>query len=99
MHYSKEMVDKWANGFNLLLEGNSIHEDNEKLQKLLDLNQAYQQKHGFIFIIKASGKSIDDVIAAIESRIDNDTDLEIKNAAHQQELITLLRVQQYIDSL
>lgn len=64
----------------------------ETLQALQALNHAYLEKHGFIFIIFATGKSADQMLQALQNRINNDTATEIANAAEQQLKIAILRI-------
>jgi 2-oxo-4-hydroxy-4-carboxy-5-ureidoimidazoline decarboxylase len=66
--------------------------DEATLQKLHQLNQAYLAKHGFIFIICATGLSAQTMLGALQSRIDNDTATEITLAAAEQLKITQLRI-------
>lgn len=40
-------------------------------QQLAALNKAYKEKHGFIFIVCASGKSAVEMLAAIKQRLPN----------------------------
>ena len=62
------------------------------LQALADENQAYLDRHGFIFIVFASGKSADQMLDQLRARINNSTEQELKLAAAQQLKITLLRL-------
>jgi 2-oxo-4-hydroxy-4-carboxy-5-ureidoimidazoline decarboxylase len=71
----------------------------ETLQQLHKLNHAYLNKHGFIFIIFATGKSAEEMLAALKSRIDNDTETEIENAAAEQIKITLLRINKNLQEI
>ncbi|MBE1301682.1 MAG: 2-oxo-4-hydroxy-4-carboxy-5-ureidoimidazoline decarboxylase [Alteromonadaceae bacterium] len=66
--------------------------DENTLQMLLQKNKEYLNKHGFIFIIFATGKSAKEMLSALLSRIDNNTDVEIANAAAEQNKITQLRL-------
>lgn len=63
------------------------------LQALQQTNKDYLAKHGFIFIICASGLSADTMLLALQKRISNDTNTEIKTAAQEQLKITLLRIE------
>jgi len=56
------------------------------------LNSAYVQKFGFPFIIAVKGLDKADILAAFETRIDNDRDTELKTATAQVEKIALLRL-------
>eukprot|EP00656_Telonema_subtile_P043807 TRINITY_DN5010_c0_g1_i1.p1 TRINITY_DN5010_c0_g1~~TRINITY_DN5010_c0_g1_i1.p1 ORF type:complete len:171 (-),score=48.79 TRINITY_DN5010_c0_g1_i1:12-524(-) len=51
----------------------------EVLGRLLDLNQRYKDKFGYIFIICASGKSAEEMAQACEERLGNDPEAELRN--------------------
>lgn len=73
-------------------QGQVAHADEATLEELQSLNDTYYEKFGFIFIICASGKSAQEMLAAIKSRIDNSREQEIENAACEQAKITRLRL-------
>ena len=56
------------------------------------LNSAYVEKFGFPFIIAVKGLNRDDILAAFETRINNDRDVEFATACAQVERIALLRL-------
>ncbi len=62
------------------------------LSELAHGNQTYYERFGFIFIICATGKSADEMLAALRARLNNDRETELKIAAEQQRLITRLRL-------
>ncbi|QJR79548.1 2-oxo-4-hydroxy-4-carboxy-5-ureidoimidazoline decarboxylase [Alteromonas pelagimontana] len=66
--------------------------DEQTLSSLRDHNLTYQEKHGFIFIIFASGLDADTMLNALKTRINNSTNTEIQNAAVEQLKITQLRI-------
>jgi OHCU decarboxylase len=57
------------------------------------LNDAYAARFGYIFIICATGKSADEVLAALRARLANDPDTELGVAATEQAHITRLRLE------
>jgi 2-oxo-4-hydroxy-4-carboxy-5-ureidoimidazoline decarboxylase len=63
------------------------------LHELAELNQAYLARFGFIFIVFATGKTADRMLAILKSRIDNTRDQELANAAAEQLKITRLRIE------
>ena len=63
------------------------------LRELAMLNAAYLQRFGFIFIVFATGKTADEMLAILKSRIGNDRQQEIANAAAEQLKITRLRLE------
>ncbi|MDC8831460.1 2-oxo-4-hydroxy-4-carboxy-5-ureidoimidazoline decarboxylase [Alteromonas gilva] len=62
------------------------------LRALHELNHRYVDRHGFIFIICATGLSADIMLDELRQRLPNDTATELANAAEQQIQITLLRL-------
>ncbi len=49
----------------------------ELLDQLAALNDEYYQKNNFVFLICATGKTIDQMISALESRLSNTTEQEV----------------------
>lgn len=63
------------------------------LHALHDGNQAYEDKFGYIFIVCASGKSAEEMLAILQSRLPNDAPREIRVAADEQNKITKIRLE------
>lgn len=66
------------------------------LQELMQLNQEYEQKFGFIFIVCATGKSAIEMLEILKSRIKNDFDQELLNASEEQSKITRIRLEKLL---
>ena len=66
--------------------------DDQVIEQLAQLNQQYDQRFGFIFIVCATGKSAAEMLAILASRIDNDRETELKNAAEEQRKILQIRL-------
>lgn len=62
------------------------------LQQLKEANHAYLDKHGFIFIICATGLSAEKMLQELQSRLPNTSEQEIEKASEEQIKITLLRL-------
>ena len=60
--------------------------------RLAARNDDYFVKNGFIFIIKATGKTADEMLALLEERLQNPRDVEILRAGGEQAKITALRL-------
>ena len=60
------------------------------------LNREYEDRFGFIFIVCASGKSSEEMLAILNSRIGNDRDTELRIAAEEQTKITKLRLRKLL---
>ncbi|MDH3710115.1 MAG: 2-oxo-4-hydroxy-4-carboxy-5-ureidoimidazoline decarboxylase [Cyclobacteriaceae bacterium] len=74
----------------------TLQSDEETLIQLADFNQQYLDKFGYIFIICATGKSAEEMLQALKSRINNEEDQEITIAAAEQAQITQLRLQKLL---
>lgn len=72
------------------------HADENLLKKLAAGNDAYEKKFGFIFIVCATGKQADEMLALLETRLPNERETELKTAAAEQHKITTLRLQKLI---
>ena len=70
----------------------------KKAVKLAELNRAYEEKFGFIFIVCASGKSSDEMLAILRNRLGNNPDEELRNAAAEQAKITQLRLKKLLNA-
>jgi len=61
-------------------------------------NLKYEQRFGFIFIICATGKSAEEMLAALNGRLNNDSKTELRGAAEEQRKITQLRLQKLLEN-
>lgn len=69
------------------------HASMETIKELAEYNDKYEKKFGFIFIICATGKTADEMLALIKERINNDYQTELKIAMGEQNKITKLRLE------
>lgn len=63
------------------------------LLALRDGNRAYKDRFGYIFIVCATGKSADAMLALLRERLDNAPAEELAVAAREQAKITRLRLE------
>lgn len=69
---------------------------NETMAALAEGNQDYEQRFGFIFIVCATGKSSEEMLAILQARLQNDAEAEIAVAAEEQRKITRLRLEKLL---
>ena len=69
----------------------------DTISKLAERNREYEDSFGFIFIVCASGKSSDEMLAILNSRIDNDPQTELRIAGDEQRKITRLRLEKLLN--
>ena len=67
-------------------------------QSLANGNQEYEAKFGFIFIVCATGKSVDEILVLLVERLKSDSDSELRVAAEEQRKITQLRLAKLLQS-
>lgn len=72
--------------------------DEQTQQALLQGNLDYEQKFGFIFLIKAAGLSSDEILIKLHERLQNDLTIEKKIVHEQLVAIALLRLSQEIQA-
>jgi 2-oxo-4-hydroxy-4-carboxy-5-ureidoimidazoline decarboxylase len=68
------------------------------LQALAEGNHAYEGRFGFIFIVCATGKNADEMLALLRSRLANGPQEELRIAAAEQSKITRLRLERLATS-
>ena len=71
---------------------------NAAIEGLAKGNIDYEKRYGHIFLICATGKSADEMLAALLARMGNDGETELKIAAAEQAKITRLRLEKLLAS-
>jgi OHCU decarboxylase len=56
-------------------------------------NLAYEERFGHVFLISAAGRTPEEILASLLSRLDNDPDTELRVATDQHRRITRLRLE------
>jgi len=65
--------------------------------ELAAANREYEQRFGYIFMVFATGKSAEEMLALARERLRNDPDVELPIAAEEQRKITRLRLDKLLD--
>lgn len=85
-------AQQWSAG-----EQSGIERAAEKtVEALAAANLEYERRFGFIFIVCATGKSSEEMLALLTERMQNDPETELKAAAEEQRKITHLRLEKLI---
>jgi 2-oxo-4-hydroxy-4-carboxy-5-ureidoimidazoline decarboxylase len=66
-------------------------------EQLKRANDDYEQRFGRIYIVCASGKSVEEMLAILYRRLENDEASELREAAEQQRQITQLRLRKWLE--
>lgn len=64
---------------------------------LAQVNRDYETKFGYIYIVCATGKSAEEMLAIARNRLNNDPSTEIAVAAEEQRKITRLRLAKLLE--
>ena len=82
----------WAEG-----EQASVQQaSQETLEALAAGNTEYDKKFGYIFIVCATGKSAEEMLALLQARLTNKLEVEILIAAGEQDKITRIRLEKLL---
>jgi allantoicase len=71
----------------------------DTVAQLLAANREYEAQLGFIFIVCATGRSADAMLADIRTRMANSRHIELRTAAEEQAKITRLRLAKLVTEL
>ena len=66
-------------------------------EQLAAVNRLYEKKFGFIFIVCATGKSADEMLAICRARLGNTPETELKIVAEEQRKITEIRLNKLLE--
>ena len=61
------------------------------------MNRAYEKRFGHIYIVCATGRSAEEMLALARERLRNDPGNELRIAAEEQRKITRLRLDKLLD--
>jgi OHCU decarboxylase len=89
----KKRSSEWSSG-----EQSGIDIADKSVRKqLAEANRLYQEKFGFIFIVCATGKSADEMLAICRARLGNSAETEMRLAAEEQRKITEIRLSKLLE--
>ncbi len=72
--------------------------DNPTKAALINANQEYERKFGYIYIVCATGKTGEEMLKIAEKRLGNDPEKELRVAADEQRKITRLRLEKLLEA-
>jgi len=71
--------------------------DDDLRAQLAQVNRDYEHRFGYIYIVCATGKSAEEMLATARDRLNNDPATEIAVAAEEQRKITRLRLAKLLE--
>jgi OHCU decarboxylase len=85
---------RWSEGEQSRAQGSAP----SVLAELASANAEYEDRFGHVFLICATGKTADEILANARSRLHNDPERELHVAAEEQRRITRLRLRKLLDT-
>lgn len=67
--------------------------DDTVQERLKDANRAYEERFDRVFLIRAAGRTADEILAECQRRLDNTSEQEAREVADQLRQIAVLRLQ------
>jgi OHCU decarboxylase len=89
-----EEARRWSEGEQSRARAASV----ETRAALVEANREYEKKFGFIFIVCATGKTAEEMLAILRGRLKNDAETELRVAAAEQWRITELRLKKLLNA-
>lgn len=74
-------------------EQSGVSADADVQSRLIEGNRAYEERFGHVFLIRAAGRSSEEILEALEKRLVNDPETEKSIMADQLRQIAVLRLQ------
>jgi OHCU decarboxylase len=68
------------------------------LAELAEANREYEDRFGHVFLVCATGRSAEEMLAICRSRLHNDAPTELRIAAEEQRKITRIRMEKFFES-
>jgi OHCU decarboxylase len=85
-----------ARGWSTQEQSGVGHAAQATLDALAEANRAYEAKHGFVYLVCATGKSADEMLALARHRLGMDRAHELAQASEEQRKITELRLEKLV---
>lgn len=82
---------QWSAG-----EQSGVSEEEAVQTALKEGNRQYERRFGRVFIVCATGKTAAEMLAILKTRLGNDPQAELHEAAEQQRRITQLRLRKWL---
>ena len=83
---------QWSHGEQAQMQ----HASEDTSTALARLNEEYESRFGYIFIVCATGKSPEEMLAILRERLENGPDEELRIAAGEQAKITEIRLRKLL---
>lgn len=94
---SRPASGREASGFSTGEQARAAESDAATSKRLAEAQRAYERRHGFGYLVCASGRSADEILADCRSRLENDRETEIARAAEEERKIGRIRMSKWLE--
>ena len=88
-----EEARRWSEGE----QAGAREASGQALEALAEGNREYERRFGFIYIVRAAGRTAEEMLALLRERLANDPETELRVAADEQWRITELRLKKFLN--
>jgi OHCU decarboxylase len=93
---SAERQSRRATGWSTDEQAAVLTSSPEALNELADVNRAYEDRFDYTYVVFATGKSAEEMLAIAKERLNNDPRTELRTAAEEQRKITRFRLEKFL---
>lgn len=87
--------DRWSR----TEQAGALTADDDVQGRLVEGNRRYEERFGRVFLIRAAGRSAEEILAALEQRLEHDDDTERDVVRRELADIVRLRLQKVLDGV
>ena len=88
--------EKKADRFSTGEQAGTASASTETMSALAQVNREYEEKFGHVYLVCATGRTADEMLAFARERMSNSPDDELRIAAEEQRKITRLRLMKLV---
>jgi OHCU decarboxylase len=85
-----------SNAWSQQEQASAANATSKVMEELAEGNARYEARFGFNYIVCATGKSADEMLAILKRRLANDRETELREAAEQQRQIMQIRLGKWL---
>lgn len=90
--HASAMSLEWSRGE----QSSTVLAPDQIITELAEGNAQYEERFGFTYIVCATGKSAEEMLAILQRRLRNDRQTELREAAEQQRQIMQIRLRKWL---
>ncbi len=94
---SKPPSGREASGFSSGEQSRAVASEAPVKERLVEAQREYERRFGFGYLVCASGREAEEILADCRSRLENDPGTELERAAEEERKIGRIRVSKWLE--